>query len=82
MITAPKIRAGVAAAMAVGVVAALAGCASSDPLDSGSSNSSDSKTIVVGSQQYYSERDHRRALRPGPREGRLRGQAQLQHRAA
>ncbi|MCE0457065.1 ABC transporter substrate-binding protein [Curtobacterium flaccumfaciens] len=54
MITAPKIRAGVAAAMAVGVVAALAGCASSDPLDSGSSDSSDSKTIVVGSQQYYS----------------------------
>ena len=30
------------------------GCASSDPLDSGSSDSSDSKTIVVGSQQYYS----------------------------
>ncbi|MBT1679405.1 ABC transporter substrate-binding protein [Curtobacterium aurantiacum] len=54
MITAPKIRAGVAAAMAVGIVAALAGCASSDPLDSGSSGSSDSKTIVVGSQQYYS----------------------------
>lgn len=54
MITAPKVRAGVAAAMAVGVVAALAGCASSDPLDSGSSGSSDSKTIVVGSQQYYS----------------------------
>ncbi|MCS6582219.1 MULTISPECIES: ABC transporter substrate-binding protein [Curtobacterium] len=54
MITAPKFRAGVAAAMAVGVVAALAGCASSDPLDSGSSDSSDSKTIVVGSQQYYS----------------------------
>lgn len=54
MITAPKIRAGVAAAMAMGVVAALAGCASSDPLDSGSSDSSDSKTIVVGSQQYYS----------------------------
>ncbi|QFS80842.1 ABC transporter substrate-binding protein [Curtobacterium flaccumfaciens pv. flaccumfaciens] len=40
--------------MAVGVVAALAGCASSDPLDSGSSDTSDSKTIVVGSQQYYS----------------------------
>jgi osmoprotectant transport system substrate-binding protein len=54
VITAPKIRAGVAAAMAVGVVAALAGCASGDPLDSGSSDSSDSKTIVVGSQQYYS----------------------------
>jgi len=54
VITAPKIRAGVAAALAVGVVAALAGCASSDPLDSGSSASSDSKTIVIGSQQYYS----------------------------
>ena len=54
MITAPKIRVGVAAALAVGVVAALAGCASSDPLDSGSSASSDSKTIVIGSQQYYS----------------------------
>jgi osmoprotectant transport system substrate-binding protein len=54
VITAPKIRVGVAAALAVGVVAALAGCASSDPLDSGSSASSDSKTIVIGSQQYYS----------------------------
>jgi osmoprotectant transport system substrate-binding protein len=54
VITAPKIRAGIAAALAVGVVAALAGCASSDPLDSGSSASSDSKTIVIGSQQYYS----------------------------
>ncbi|WP_267420327.1 MULTISPECIES: ABC transporter substrate-binding protein [unclassified Curtobacterium] len=54
MITAPKIRVGVAAALAVGVVAALAGCASSNPLDSGSSASSDSKTIVIGSQQYYS----------------------------
>jgi osmoprotectant transport system substrate-binding protein len=54
VITAPKIRAGVAAALAVGVVAALAGCASSNPLDSGSSASSDSKTIVIGSQQYYS----------------------------
>lgn len=54
MITAPKIRAGIAAALAVGVAAALAGCSSSSPLDSGSSTSSDSKTIVVGSQQYYS----------------------------
>ncbi|OIH96298.1 ABC transporter substrate-binding protein [Curtobacterium sp. MCBA15_001] len=54
MITAPKIRVGVAAALAAGLVAALAGCASSSPLDSGSSASSDSKTIVVGSQQYYS----------------------------
>ncbi|NII40092.1 osmoprotectant transport system substrate-binding protein [Curtobacterium flaccumfaciens] len=54
MITAPKLRAGIAAAVAVGVAAALAGCSSSSPLDSGSSASSDSKTIVVGSQQYYS----------------------------
>ena len=54
MITAPKIRAGVAAALALGVVAALAGCSSSSPLDSGSSAPTDSKTIVVGSQQYYS----------------------------
>ncbi|MFS0730204.1 ABC transporter substrate-binding protein [Curtobacterium sp. 1P10AnD] len=53
MITA-KIRAGVAAALALGVAAALSGCASSNPLDSGSSASSDSKTIVIGSQQYYS----------------------------
>ena len=54
MITAPKFRAGIAVALAAGVVAALTGCASSNPLDSGSSASSDSKTIVVGSQQYYS----------------------------
>jgi len=54
VITAPKLRAGIAAAVAVGVAAALAGCSSSSPLDSGSSTSSDSKTIVVGSQQYYS----------------------------
>ncbi|KPG88899.1 glycine/betaine ABC transporter [Frigoribacterium sp. RIT-PI-h] len=34
---------------------ALAGCSSSDPLSSGdSSSSSDGDTIVVGSQQYYS----------------------------
>jgi len=49
-----KIRVGVAATLALGVAAALTGCASSDPLDSGSSTSSDSKTIVIGSQQYYS----------------------------
>ncbi|KTR19892.1 glycine/betaine ABC transporter [Curtobacterium citreum] len=47
-------RAGVAAALALGVAAALTGCASGNPLDSGSSASSDSKTIVIGSQQYYS----------------------------
>jgi osmoprotectant transport system substrate-binding protein len=54
VITAPKLRAGIAAAVALGVAAALAGCSSSSPLDSGSSSSSDSKTIVIGSQAYYS----------------------------
>ena len=53
MITA-RIRVALAAATALGVAAALTGCASSDPLSSGSSASSDSKTIVIGSQQYYS----------------------------
>jgi len=54
VITAPKLRAGIAAAVALGVAAALSGCASSSPLDSGASSSSDSKTIVIGSQAYYS----------------------------
>ncbi len=53
MITA-RIRVALAAATALGVAAALAGCSSGDPLSSGSSASSDSKTIVIGSQQYYS----------------------------
>jgi osmoprotectant transport system substrate-binding protein len=54
VITAPKLRAGIAAAVALGVAAALAGCSSSSPLDSGTGSSSDSKTIVIGSQAYYS----------------------------
>jgi osmoprotectant transport system substrate-binding protein len=54
VITATKIRIGVAAALAVGVTAALTGCSSSDPLSSGSSSSAGGGTIVVGSQQYYS----------------------------
>ncbi|WKK71616.1 ABC transporter substrate-binding protein [Rathayibacter oskolensis] len=43
-------------ALAVGAVVALAGCSSSDPLDSGSGSgaSAGSETIVVGSQDYYS----------------------------
>src|SRR5690606_1158468 len=43
-------------AVAVGAALALSGCASGDPLDSGSSNpgDADSETIVVGSQAYYS----------------------------
>jgi osmoprotectant transport system substrate-binding protein len=38
----------------VGASLALSGCASGDPLDSGSSDSGDSDTIVIGSQAYYS----------------------------
>jgi osmoprotectant transport system substrate-binding protein len=43
-------------AVAVGAALALSGCASGDPLDSGSSNPGDgaSDTIVLGSQAYYS----------------------------
>ncbi|MFZ7087793.1 ABC transporter substrate-binding protein [Curtobacterium sp. RRHDQ10] len=52
MITATKFRVGIAAALAVGVAAALSGCSSSDPTSSG--GGSGSGTIVIGSQQYYS----------------------------
>ncbi|MBH0053969.1 MULTISPECIES: ABC transporter substrate-binding protein [unclassified Salinibacterium] len=42
-------------AAAVGVAIALSGCATSDPLDTGSSDdNASSDTIVVGSQAYYS----------------------------
>ncbi|MGJ8721597.1 MAG: ABC transporter substrate-binding protein [Salinibacterium amurskyense] len=42
-------------AAAVGVAIALSGCATGDPLDSGSSDeNTSSDTIVVGSQAYYS----------------------------
>nr|MDQ2699072.1 ABC transporter substrate-binding protein [Actinomycetota bacterium] len=43
-------------AVVVGAALALSGCASSDPLDSGSSDPGDggSETIVIGSQAYYS----------------------------
>jgi len=43
-------------AAAVGAALALSGCGSSDPLDSGSGagGDTDSETIVVGSQAYYS----------------------------
>ncbi|WP_235450918.1 ABC transporter substrate-binding protein [Frigoribacterium sp. RIT-PI-h] len=56
MITANKKgRLTVLGAVAIGAMVALAGCSSSDPLSSGdSSSSSDGDTIVVGSQQYYS----------------------------
>lgn len=56
MITANKKgRLTVLGAVAIGAVVALAGCSSSDPLSSGdSSASSDGDTLVIGSQQYYS----------------------------
>jgi osmoprotectant transport system substrate-binding protein len=50
-----KGRLTVLGAVAIGAMVALAGCSSSDPLSSGdSSESSDGDTLVVGSQQYYS----------------------------
>ncbi len=41
-------------AVVVGVALALSGCATGDPLDSGSGESPSSETITVGSQAYYS----------------------------
>ncbi|WP_159602323.1 ABC transporter substrate-binding protein [Agromyces humi] len=55
MITAGKGRLVALAAVVVGATVALAGCSSGDPLDSGSSDGGgSSETIVVGSQDYYS----------------------------
>lgn len=55
MITAGKGRFVALAAVAVGATVALAGCASGDPLDSGSGETDGGgETLVVGSQDYYS----------------------------
>jgi osmoprotectant transport system substrate-binding protein len=55
MTTAGKGRLVALAAVAVGATVALAGCASGDPLDSGSGDGdATTETIVVGSQDYYS----------------------------
>ena len=55
MTTAGKGRLVALAAVAVGATVALAGCASGDPLDNGSGDGEgSSETIVVGSQDYYS----------------------------
>ena len=54
MFTAQRGRLASLAAVAVGAVVALAGCASSDPLGSGSTASSAPTKLVVGSQDYYS----------------------------
>ncbi len=56
MITAGRGRLVALAAVAVGATVALAGCASGDPLDTGSGDGGNgsSETIVIGSQDYYS----------------------------
>lgn len=56
MITAHRPRYLAAAALAAAASLALAGCTSSDPLDSGSTDgdSGSTEAIVVGSQAYYS----------------------------
>ncbi|WP_104081411.1 ABC transporter substrate-binding protein [Cryobacterium sp. Y11] len=54
MFTIQKGRLALISAVAVGAVVALAGCASGDPLGTGSTPASDSNTLVVGSQDYYS----------------------------
>lgn len=56
MFTAGKGRFAALAAIAVGATVALAGCSSGDPLSGGSGGGGDedSPTIVVGSQDYYS----------------------------
>jgi len=54
MITAGKGRLVALAAVAVGATVALAGCATSSPLDSGSETAASGETLVVGSQDYYS----------------------------
>ena len=53
MFTMKRGRLALVSAVAVGAVVALAGCASGDPLDEGNS-SEGSETIVIGSQDYYS----------------------------
>ncbi|MGO4692310.1 ABC transporter substrate-binding protein [Glaciibacter sp. 2TAF33] len=55
MFAAKRGRLALIGVVAVGAVVALAGCASGDPLGGGGSTaSSGSKTLVVGSQDYYS----------------------------
>lgn len=53
MFTANKGRLALIGVVAVGAVVALAGCASGDPLDTGSGAES-GETLIVGSQDYYS----------------------------
>ncbi|RPE75309.1 MULTISPECIES: ABC transporter substrate-binding protein [unclassified Frondihabitans] len=54
MFTAKRGRLALVGAVAIGAMVALAGCSSSDPLKSGSDETASGDTIVIGSQQYYS----------------------------
>jgi osmoprotectant transport system substrate-binding protein len=54
MFTMKRGRLAAITAVAVGAVVALAGCASGDPLGAGDTTSANSPTLVVGSQDYYS----------------------------
>ena len=54
MITAGRGRLAALAAVAVGATVALAGCAAGNPLDDGPTEGGASETLVVGSQDYYS----------------------------
>ncbi|MET4782328.1 ABC transporter substrate-binding protein [Glaciihabitans sp. UYNi722] len=54
MFTAGRGRLVALGAVVVGAAIALSGCASSDPLSTGGSTAGAGKTLVVGSQDYYS----------------------------
>jgi osmoprotectant transport system substrate-binding protein len=54
MFTARKGRLALVGAVAVGAMIALSGCSTGNPLGSGETSSADSTTLVVGSQDYYS----------------------------
>lgn len=54
MFTARKGRFALVGAAVVGAAVALSGCATSDPVAGGNAGSGDSDTLVVGSQDYYS----------------------------
>lgn len=54
MSTAGKGRLVALGAAVVGVAIALSGCASSDPLSTGESSAAAGQTLIVGSQDYYS----------------------------
>ena len=54
MSTARKGRLALIGVVAVGAMVALAGCSSSNPLDAGGTSSASSGTLVIGSQDYYS----------------------------